>query len=267
MTARAWRWWCALGLAACFMTTAAAAAESAQRLWQIGEFTAIRLVPREEGAEPTQHPAAVPPEQLRQMLASVRVMLRGKSEALFTADELNELVEPLAQALAAATPADDLLLLSTSRRSEVLLAPKSGLTARLFVQANALNLIVHDARLEFMGAWIGTRIPPKFTYGSRKAASGVQLQSATGASRRADWLALPLAATSAAPAPVAMPAAMPAPAPAPPGTPAAAPAPVRDPAFFQEQEQRLRALKRLLDQGLITEAEYQQKRREIVQSL
>lgn len=257
MTARAWRWWCALGLAA-LLANGAAASEPAQRLWQIGEFTAIRLVPREDGADPSQHPAAVPPEQLRQMLASARVMLRGRSEALFSADELNELVEPLAQALAVATPADDLQLLSTSRRSEVLLAPKSGLTARLFVQANALNLIVHDARLEFMGAWIGTRIPPRFVYGSRQQASAVQLQGAPGTLRRADWLALPLAAA----APVAAPAAAPAPATAP-----ATPRPVRDPAYYQEQEQRLRALKRLLDQGLITEAEYQHKRREIVQAL
>jgi ABC-type phosphonate transport system ATPase subunit len=41
----------------------------------------------------------------------------------------------------------------------------------------------------------------------------------------------------------------------------------RDAAFFEEQELRLRTLKRLRDNGLITEEEYQQKRREVLERL
>ena len=41
----------------------------------------------------------------------------------------------------------------------------------------------------------------------------------------------------------------------------------RDSRFFDEQEQRLSTLKRLHDRGLITDDEYQQKRREILQAL
>jgi hypothetical protein len=83
-------------------------------------------------------------------------------------------------------------------------------------------------------------------------------------------------------APAAAPVAAPVPAPArstppvaavpPPAAPAAAasapaaPRP-RDAAFFEEQELRLRALKRLRDGGLISEDEYQQKRREILEKL
>lgn len=79
---------------------------------------------------------------------------------------------------------------------------------------------------------------------------------------------------AAVPAPAASPAAPTRPAAAP-GTPAApvaaasapaAPRP-RDAAFFEEQELRLRALKRLRDGGLISEDEYQQKRREILEKL
>jgi hypothetical protein len=55
------------------------------------------------------------------------------------------------------------------------------------------------------------------------------------------------------------PAAPPAAAQAQPGT--------RTPAFLAEQEERLKTLKRLRDQNLITEDEYQQKRREILQLL
>jgi hypothetical protein len=56
---------------------------------------------------------------------------------------------------------------------------------------------------------------------------------------------------------------------APPAKPAAtasAPRP-RDAAFLEEQENRLRTLKRLRDAGLITEEEYQRKRKEIIDAL
>lgn len=49
--------------------------------------------------------------------------------------------------------------------------------------------------------------------------------------------------------------------------PAAADNAKRDAAFFEEQELRLRTLKRLRDSGLISEAEYQQKRREVLDGL
>jgi hypothetical protein len=67
--------------------------------------------------------------------------------------------------------------------------------------------------------------------------------------------------------------------PASPATPAAAPAAAaaaaapaapgrpRDAAFFEEQEARLRTLKRLRDSGLISEEEYQQKRRQVLELL
>lgn len=69
------------------------------------------------------------------------------------------------------------------------------------------------------------------------------------------------AAAAAVPAPASKPAAA---APA-----AAVPTPQRprDAAFFEEQENRLRALKRLRDNGLISEEEYQAKRREVLDQL
>ncbi|WP_425257220.1 glucodextranase DOMON-like domain-containing protein [Rubrivivax sp. RP6-9] len=54
---------------------------------------------------------------------------------------------------------------------------------------------------------------------------------------------------------------------APAAAPPAAPAAPRGAAFYEEQEQRLRALKRLRDNGLISEDEYQAKRREILGAL
>ena len=79
----------------------------------------------------------------------------------------------------------------------------------------------------------------------------------------------PVAPLPAAPAAAAAPKALRAPLAAPTAGPApqAAPARQRDAAFYEEQEQRLRALKRLRDGGLITEDEYQKKRREVLDQL
>jgi len=143
-------------------------------------------------------------------------------------------------------------------------------TVRLFVQGGRLQFIVHDARLEFYDTYRGTHTAPRFTYGARKAAGGVTVQSATATSARADWLAIPLQGTApanAAPAPAALAPAPAAPAPAPAVT---APPPARkalDAAAAEDIERRLETLKRLRDKSLITEDEYQQKRKEILQLL
>jgi hypothetical protein len=47
----------------------------------------------------------------------------------------------------------------------------------------------------------------------------------------------------------------------------APPRPARDPAFYEQQEQRLRALKHLRDEGLVSEDEYQKKRQAILDGI
>jgi hypothetical protein len=144
----------------------------------------------------------------------------------------------------------------------VLLQPYA-VTARLFVQDGQLQLIVNDARYEFMNLYIGSRQPPVFTYGSRDRASKAMLRSDASTAKRPDWLTMPVASVSArtsGPAPVQMaaPPAVSAPA-APMVSPVAAPP--------NDFEQRLTLLKRLRDKGLISEEEYLQKRKEILSQL
>ena len=261
-----------------------------QRSWRLGEFTTVELVPREPDGADNQHPAQWPAEALRQQLALVRADLRGEPQPLFAADELGALAGPLSQALALAKPGDDVLLLSAHRRGSGILIAPFGITARLFVQDGNLQLIVHDARLDFVDTYIGTRVPPRFTFGSRVKAGQAALQSTAAVSRRADWLSIPAGPTAAAAANVtpatpstpavtlqapvpaapvpasAAPMATTKPAPAPLPSPAPALRP-RDPGFAQEIEQRLLTLKRLLDKRLISEEEYQQKRKEVLQLL
>jgi len=237
----------------------AANASAKQRVWQIREFTRIELVASEAGAESNQHPVAVSAEVLRQQLAAVQFMGRNGAQALFSADELGDLAGPLAQALGRAGPGDDVLLLSSARREGDIFVSPMAVTARLFVRGGQLQFIVHDARFEFYDVYRGTQAPPRFRFGSRSAAGAASVQSAGATNKRADWLAIPLqVATVPAGAPaVAAPAAVAAP-------------PVRkalEAPAVDDIERRLETLKRLREKNLITEDEYQQKRKEILQLL
>jgi Short C-terminal domain len=241
--------------------------DPSQRLWRIGEFTTVQLVSAEAGAGPNQHPARVTADALRWQLGGIRTTVDDKMVALFAADEVNEFAEPLAQALAAAGPADDVLLVSSSRRGASFLTDVTAVTARLFVQDGSLQFIVRDARAAFVKEYINSRNPPKFNHGSRASASGVALVNSSATSRRGDWLALGLSVPGAAPAVVAAPViAAPVAGMATPTAPAAAVPAVQEP-LQTEAEHRLATLKRLRDRGLISEEEFQEKRKEVLKLL
>ncbi|MGY4827545.1 SHOCT domain-containing protein [Sphaerotilaceae bacterium SBD11-9] len=231
-----------------------------QRNWQIHEFTNIQLVAREPGSAPNQHPARISPEALREQLSRVQFVAGGKRQTLFANDEVAELIDPLSQALERAAPSDDVLLLSSARREGGLLGSPTAITARLFVQGGALQFIVRDTRFAYYDTYRGTNVQPRFSYPSRGTAGSAVLESAGVTNKRTDWLQL---SASAAPAPAAAPVAAPAPVATPAPAPAAKPA---DPGAAGA-EQRLETLKRLRERNLITEEEYQQKRREILQQL
>jgi hypothetical protein len=247
-------------------TRVAAQPGKTQRLWRLHEFTAVAIQPRETGSAPNQQPLAVQSEALRQQLAAVQTLAKGASMPLFASDELNELVGPLTQALQNAGPEDDVLLVSSAHREGGILAAPKAVTARLFVQGGSLQFIVHDARFDFYDTYRGTNVEPTFTYGSRAAGGGkpstVVLQSASAAATRADWLAIPLSMQAPA---VAIPAGS-AGATAPAAPTSAAPA-MTDAAGPENIERRLETLKRLRDRNLISEVEYQQKRKELLQLL
>lgn len=249
---------------------------SGQRVWVVREYSEIRLVPREAGAAPNQHPAQVDPDALRQQLGQIRFVSGSATPSLFSRDEAAELAEALAQALGSAGPGDDVLLLSSARRTDAVMFRPVAVTARLFVQSGSVQFIVNDARYEFYDKMRGSNRPPEFTFGSRARTGNAVLRAEGLSSVRADWLAVPLAgaapvaapgATQAAPAAKAAPAATPAPTAPAAAAATAPPLRPRDPGFAEEVEQRLTTLKRLRERGLITEEEYQQKRKEILQQL
>lgn len=233
----------------------AAASEPGQTQWKLANFTWVKRVPAEAGAPANAQPAAVTPEVIQATLAPVQATLEGHEQSLFTKDELKPLAKALSEALALAQPGEDVILLSTFKRGGGFMEMAVGLTARLFVRDGALNLLVQDARLPFMDRYSADRTLPTFTYGSRTAASTAVLQ-APGATRlRADWLVLPLATAPPAPVPVSVAA------PAAPAKAVVEPtAGALTPADYEAMGQRLKALKKLRDENLISEAEYQERR-------
>jgi len=246
--------------AALLPASGAPAAEADRTQWKLATFTWVNRVPAELGAPANDHPTRVSREAIQMALGPVTAQVDGADTPLFEAKELAALAKALEEALAVARPSEDLVLLSTQRRGGHFMDPSLGVTARLFVKAGVLNLLVHDARLDFMDRYSADRTLPAFAYGSRKAAAPVALRGQGAVQVRPDWLAIPFSAAPQAPAaPVTVPTA---PAPAP-----AAEAPKRDQDFYDQQYQRLKALKRLRDENLITEAEYQEKREAILKGL
>ena len=239
----------------------ASAAEPGQTQWKLATFTWVKRVPVEPGASANAHPARLTEEAIIASLGPVLVSVDGQAIPLFAKDELAGLTKALREALSLAHPGEDLILLSSHRRGGRFLDQPQGLTARLFVREGALNLIVHDARLDFMDRYSGDRTLPAFAYGSRNEATSTSLQSPGATRLRSDWLALPLVTP---PPVVAATAATPAPA-SPNGTPEASAS--RNAAFYEAQTQRLKALKRLRDENLISDAEYQEKREAILKTL
>jgi hypothetical protein len=258
-----------------------------RQLWRIADYTTIELVAREPGAPDNQHPWTVEANTLHALLQQVQVMRGGVAKPLFAIDELNNIVPAITEALSRARPDQDIALVSSARHEDNTFYGITAVTARLFVTDGHLNLIVHDARVDFYDAARGSGMAPHFTVGSRAAEGTAPLQSPSAANKRGDWLVL--ASVSAPPAPpaapvfIAPPAAVAAPAPVPaapaaaapvapvaPAAPAVVPAPPATPvapALPQDAEQRLLTIKRLYDKGLLTKSEYEKKRAEIIKGL
>jgi hypothetical protein len=249
-----------------------------------GKYSFVRIEGSEPGAPDNQHPVSITPEALRAQLAQI-MLKRRTPEPVMNEEELNEIAAPLSQALAQATSAQEVSFAVTGLHSGFgPLATRSVTTARVFQQGGQLNVIFGLVRNEFEGQLRGSGYLIAFEPGQRaKAVSrGVELSPASGASAsnvRTDWIKFDRLAPP--PAPAAAPAATPAAAPATAPVPVAAPlapavvapasnppvpapaAPGNDP-LYNKTADRLKALQRLRDEGLITEKEYQEKRKAIL---
>lgn len=230
---------------------------------RFGDWDYVALQAREEGAEPSSHPVQLSAEALAPALAGIRVASGKDIVPLFEPEEVSRLSRAIAGGLAKASAAQDFVFVSTARH-QVLGAFGQKLTSsgRVFYRAGELNLILgvqlSDALL---GLRPGTRPTRAILPGERaRAADRVAIVEAGSGGRllRRDWLAIPLQAGVARPSQALAPAAE------------AAPATALDPSVqkhFDEQQTRLLLLKRLRDQGVISDAEYEAKRAETLRQL
>ena len=244
----------------------------ADLVWKQGDFDYVGLQPAEAPASNAQ-PLAISPEDMWRLLASVQLKdSSGKMTALFSQSEAAWLAPALSQALGKANAQQDVVFFSSDRRGLALLSPRLAVTARAFSSQGTVNLIVGTGRLNFFDLYRGGGVMPPFSYGSRTKPAPTDLQaegaSYPGGAERRDWIAWQVAEAGTVKKAADTPAA-PRAAPVEGAAPAerAAPGVQRDDRFYDEQEQRLRRLQRLRDQGLITEQEYQEKRKEILRDL
>jgi putative oligomerization/nucleic acid binding protein len=233
----------------------AAPASGAERIWSEGRYDYLQLQPAEPGASNAQ-PAAVSAERMRFLLASVQVKEgTGKLVPLFAGSEVERLAGPMADGLRRAGAHQDLVFFSSERRGEGLFAPRLAVAGRVFYANDALQLIIGAARLDFADQLRASNVMPPFSFGARGMPGPVEASAANAShpadGQRGDWLIWRTAAEPAAA----------------PQRGAAEDRPAQDDRFFQKQEQRLRVLQRLREQGLITDQEYQEKKQEILREL
>ncbi len=234
-----------------------------------GPVAYVRIETSEPGAEPNEHPDPIEAASLRAALAQVRIAGRSAGP-LLTAEELDEICAPLATALGRASPGQDVSF-AVSGRHGILgpLAPREVTTGRVFRRDGRLQLIAGLVHRDFDNQFRGTGELIAFEPGRRagrvEPGPSISVPESLGTVRRTDWVALaPAPAAPITPPPtVAPPLMAPAPAPA-----AVAPPPATDAdAIYRRVAERMKALKKLLDEGLISQQEYEARRSELLRDL
>ncbi len=241
--------------------------------YSAGEFDQVHWVAA-ESASNNRHPVSLSVEAISKMLQQVQVQDGKKELALLEEDGAQSLATGLVAALNKASAQQEAIFLITNRMALGFVSGKQGNSGRAFVNEQGLNIIFGETHVEFFNAYRATRMMHKFDFGSRKQASKVVMKSPFLMAGRKDWLVFPLQAqaaptaiapsvqyvgTTATPAVATVPAT--------PTAPAAANTPKSVEQNYAAQEARLKGLKRLREQNLITEEEYQAKKREILKDL
>lgn len=267
------------GILACG-TTAAAASQSTEfttryaactpclpqdLAWAEGEFDQVHLVTEPSAVRRVQ-PGALSAEALKKALASLQYKAGQGVKPLLDEPAAEKLARGIVTAMAKAGPEQDAIFMVVSKEGSGLLAPMFGSSGRVFIDERGLNLIMGEAHVDFLGSYRATRMVRPFDFGSRSRPSRVALSANGLLQARNDWLVIPLAAgdgvnpaqhsantlqLSSEKATAHDLKSKPMPA-------------AHDQQYYVVQEERMKGLKRLRDQNLISEEEYQAKRKEIL---
>ncbi len=259
--------------------------------WSAGEFDQIHLV---EGAANTHnlHPQILSAEALAKVLVELRQTRDGEQFRVFNARAAGLFAEGLSTALAKARPQQDLLFLITSKvPTGALIDREFGNSGRAFLDARGLNLIFGEVMVDFIARYEATysvtHTVRTFDFGSRSRTADVTLSDDRLDHPRRDWVTIPLVTsvdpitgqdrivpavaiphrTAAGPQGADAVPVSPYPRAPDPGTAATIPAPVRGGETETTAERRLQALQRLRQKELLSEQEYQERRRAVLDGL
>jgi hypothetical protein len=262
-----------------------AAPAGAETVWQ-KDNDFVRIEKADGQAAPSTLPK-LSADAVRAVLAAVRVSGDGESGPLFDEGQLSLVAGPIARGLADAGPGRDVVFAVHAHAGFMdYLGPPRSTAGRVFIDGDSIGLIVgmvHDTYLT--GAF--TPDPARIRTGSRLTPQETEHRLVPGGpvslamAGRTDWVrissvawtgtyGMPMtqapAPVQAAPTATAAPMPTPAPAVAVPNTPAAtlaAPAP-QDP---NQIEQRFAALKRLLDNHMISQDEYDHAKADLLKAM
>jgi hypothetical protein len=246
----AWIAGLALALSACGSMSPQAREESRTASHQYqAQYSFVRIEHIEAGAQDNSHPFAISAERLRQALRGWKIKGLAGEGPLFGEDELTEIVPHLAGALAKAGRKEDVIFAVAGNHGMFGgYSPRTLTGGRAFVRDRQLNIIFGLVQYPFERDLIDGKVPP-LAAGSRMARTDSHWTIEPGNARlvgnRPDWV---MADTTTIPLE---------------SKPAAAPANSR----YQEIEDKLRTLERLRANGVITEEEYRERRRAILQGI
>ncbi len=233
-----------------------------------------------------QHPVSFSAEQLTRLLGQF-YKLEGKKEPApyFSQDELNRLVVKLVPLFAKAKSTDDIEFGTSFNESGSFLIPRKLNAGRLFVENGQLNLIIGMCAAEQDLAYQQLNNQYReLDHGSRlKPAEKLHCELLAGnnterVNNRSDWLKLNINLALTSNAVLVFPSARKltfgmsgstdaVTASAPTQSTAMSAKPPGSTTSLSESEERLLTLKQLHDKGLITDAEYEQKRVEVIKGL
>jgi len=245
-------------------------------LWQ-SDDQFVALVPTEQqpGSVPSDHPVSLDQDRLSGTLATLewKESADVKPVRLLTDYEVSILAEQIKSGLAKATPGEELVFALVGNHPAFMgLAKRPKVTTgRVFHSQGRVNLILGMVHEE-LGKNEDRRLQP-FVPGSRgapaKLAGSVIVLPEVGEKRRADWLVINPAAVT----PKTQTSLGGTTAPAIDAVPVASPEPERRKRLnppdsgAKRIEERLLLLNGLKEKGLVTDEEYREKRREILDDL
>jgi hypothetical protein len=230
------------------------------------DFSFVRIEPIEPSAPDNAHPFRISDDALRHMLGTVMVKdgIGPTESKLLTDEEMDQIVPHLTAALAAAGPKQDVTFASAGNRGLFgKYSARSVTTGRMFVRDGGLNVIfgvIHDeAELRQFEKGVSEELHPGSRTTRREKIVAIVRGDARFADSRPDWLIFDAAKTPAVAQPPTPKAST--------GTATAAPSTPAADGRYREIEDKLRMLEQLRKNNVITEEEYREQRRAILQRI